>query len=364
MPTAPRQVIVNGKFLNADPSGVHRVAVELVKHCLRLIAETPELSSQIYMQLWIPKSAIERARTLGIPYKVVGPLDGKLWEHFTLPMKAGSRLVLNLCNVGALPKRRSITMIHDAQIHITPQSYTFLYRTWHRFQQAIIGRIHCRILTVSQYSRSQLVNYGIATDNRIGVILNGIDHNDSVDLDSKILDRLKLSQGRYVLALANTKVHKNIVVLLRAFSHPDLSGIPLVLFGPDSRSSFERQGLSIPLNVIFAGKVNDGQLRTLYRSALCLAFPSLTEGFGLPPLEAMSEGCPTLVAPKGALPEVCGDATIYVDPHDQAAWVANIVHLFKSADLREDLRVRGKKQASKFTWQTAAKTLLNELINA
>ena len=360
---APRQVIINGKFLSAESSGVRRVAVALVKHCHRLLAEEPELSSQISMQLWVPGSAAEQARALGVPYQIIGPFDGRLWEHATLPAKAGSRLILSLCNVGPLPSRHAVTLIHDAQIYMTPKSYTLPYRIWHRFQQTNIGHRHARILTVSEFSRRQLAGYGVTKKDRIGVVLNGVDHGVDISPDPTILDQLDLRAGKYVLALANIKAHKNIGVLLRAFARPALVDIPLILFGADGRTQFEQQGMSIPQNVRFAGKIDDAQLRALYKSALCLAFPSLTEGFGLPPLEAMREGCPSVVSPTGALPEVCGDAAIYADPHDPAAWAAEILKLSNDVALRQTLVQRGKEQAARFTWDKAARTLIRELMS-
>ncbi|MGE0776536.1 MAG: glycosyltransferase family 4 protein, partial [Sphingomonadaceae bacterium] len=245
----------------------------------------------------------------------------------------------------------------------TPKSYTLPYRIWHRFQQANIGRRHARILTVSEFSRMQLAGYGVTQKDRIGVVLNGVDHGADISPDPTILDRLDLRAGKYVLALANIKAHKNIGVLLRAFARPELSDTSLMLFGADGRAQFEQQGMSIPQNVRFAGKIDDAQLRALYKSALCLAFPSLTEGFGLPPLEAMREGCPSVVSPTGALPEVCGDAAIYADPHDPAAWAAEILKLTNDAALRQTLVQRGKEQAARFTWDKAARTLIRELMS-
>jgi len=254
-------------------------------------------------------------------------------------------------------------MIHDAQIFTTPKSYTLPYRIWHRFQQANIGRRHARILTVSEFSRMQLAGYGVTQKDRIGVVLNGVDHVADIAPDLTIVDEIDLTAGKYVLALANIKAHKNIGVLIRAFARPELAHIALLLFGADGRAQFEQQGIYPPPNVRFTDNINDAQLRALYRSALCLAFPSLTEGFGLPPVEAMREGCPSIVSPTGALPEVCGDAAIYADPHDPATWAAEILKLSNDVALRQTLVQRGREQAARFTWDKAARTLIHELIS-
>ncbi|MCW1382719.1 glycosyltransferase family 4 protein [Novosphingobium sp. KCTC 2891] len=358
----PRKIIINGKFLIAEATGVHRVAGELITHAHRLIDERGDLARQLALELWVPAEGAERARSLGVPFRIVGPLGGRAWEQITLPIKAGNRIILSLCNVGVVAAHRSVTMIHDAQVRSTPQSYSLPFRLWYRFQHAIAGRRHERILTVSEFSRGQLDQYGIARADKTGVILNGIDHLGAATADSAIVARLGLRRGRFAVSLANTQAHKNIAMLLRAFAAPELADIPLVLFGSASADSFRAAGVAVPPNAIFAGRVSDAELRALYEAALCIAFPSSTEGFGLPPLEAMLAGCPAVVAPAGALPEVCGDAALYAHHTDPAAWTDAIVRLAGDADLRAELIAKGRDQAAKFTWRSAATRLVDELL--
>ena len=117
-------------------------------------------------------------------------------------------------------------------------------------------------------------------------------------------------RGFGAVQISPPQAHKNVGLLLRAFADPALRDLRLVLFGGEGRGAFEARGSAVPDNVVFAGRVSDGELRALYAHALCVAFPSTTEGFGLPPLEAMLVGCPAVVAPCGALPEVCGSAAV------------------------------------------------------
>jgi len=160
------------------------------------------------------------------------------------------------------------------------------------------------------------------------------------------------------LALANTQTHKNIDVLFKAFQSADLSGSQLVLFGPASRRDFEDLGSKVPANVIFAGRVSDEELSGLMTSAGALAFPSLTEGFGLPPLEAMALGCPVVVAPCGALPEVCGDAAFYADPNKPDEWSAKLLQVMKDETVRSLQISKGFERSSKYTWKRSAQLLL------
>jgi glycosyltransferase involved in cell wall biosynthesis len=131
-----------------------------------------------------------------------------------------------------------------------------------------------------------------------------------------------------------------------------------VLVGSATAADFAAAGVPTPKNVVFAGRVSDGELRALLESAACLAFPSTTEGFGLPPLEAMLLGCPAVVAPCGALPEVCGDSVVYVDPHDDAGWAEAIGAYVQDGRMRTRAAARGRHHASRYTWRRSAERLL------
>lgn len=360
--TGCRHVVVNGKFLTAESTGVHRVAAELVRHAHALLAEDPALSSRLKLEVWVPPAGAERARQLGVPFRIVGPLSGIPWEQITLPARAKGRLILSLCNVGPLAARNAMTMFHDAQVHSTPESYSPYFRRWYRFHQPIAGRRHRRILTVSNFSREQLAHYGLARTDRTGVILNGVDHVLDIQPDESILGRVGVEPGRYVVALANVQPHKNIGILLKAFADPRLSDLDLVLFGAADAARFKAVGHTLPEGVRFAGRVSDGELRALYGSALCIAFPSTTEGFGLPPLEAMTTGCPAVVAPAGALPQTCGPAAVYADPSSVEEWVSAIRRIADDARYREEMRVGSKAWASSFTWRNAASRMVGELL--
>lgn len=359
---APLRVVVNGKFLSAGPTGVHRVAEQLVRHVQARIDADEALARRLQLELWVPPDVPQSRVNLGVALRRIGKLSGVGWEQITLPLAARGRLILSLCNVGPILSRNAVTMFHDAQVRISPRSYSLPFRLWYRIHQGITGRRHRRILTVSEFSRGQLDAYGIADATRIGVVLNGVDHDAAQISDDAALRRSGLIPGRYVAALANTQVHKNIALLLRAFADPQLAGLKLALFGPATKADFTALGVAVPDNAVFVGRVTDAELHGLYQAALCIAFPSLTEGFGLPPLEAMLAGCPAIVAPEGALPQVCGDAAQYVDARDDRAWTAAILELSYSPTKRTAMIAAGQLQAAKFTWDRAASQLIAELL--
>ncbi len=357
------EVIFNGKFLAAGPTGVHRVALELISALDKKLA-ADSAYERVRASVYAPRNLHRELNLTAIPIVRRGMLKGIPWEQLSLPWAARGRRIVNLCNLGPVLAPNAITMIHDAQVHISPASYSLPFRLWYRLVQPLIGRFHRRILTVSHYSKAQIAKVGVAHEEKITVIHNGADHVLRIEPDFRVIDANGLAPGRYVLGLSNTQSHKNIAVLFRAMEFPGMQDFQLALFGSASRADFEVQGLVVPQQVTFLGTVTDEELAALMVRAHCLAFPSLTEGFGLPPLEAMYLGCPVVIAPCGALPEVCANAALAADPTGPGDWARQIVALESEPALRQDMIGRGRAQARKFTWARAAEELLKAIREA
>lgn len=356
---SPQKIILDGKFLMTAPTGVHRVAEELICELDQMLQESPALRERYQLELFAPRRLHHRPKLKTISFVEGGVFEWIPWEQIDLPSRSPSALHVNLCNLGPIVSRNAITMFHDAQVYLTPRSYSTLFRLWYKLVQPVIGRRHKRILTVSDFSKQQLVRFGVAPEDKITVIHNGVDHILRTAADPGFAASVGLKPRGYVLALANTQAHKNVGILIKAFRDPRLAGFTLVLFGAAERKALEALGGGpLPDNVMLTGKVSDAQLRSLIENALCLGFPSTTEGFGLPPLEAMLLGCPAIVAPCGALPEVCGDATLYADPADAGDWVVKILSLRDNESEWQAWSAKARAQAGQFTWRRAAQKLL------
>ncbi len=347
-------ILLNGKFLSAAPTGVHRVAQELGNALADLVIEKHEAARGLNIEVAIPHDGVERSRTMRLPVRLLTPFRGIPWEQISLPLKSGDATLLNLCNIGPVIARNAVTMIHDVQVHLSPESYSKGFRLWYHAVQPVMAKRHRHILTVSEFSRQEIAKTRLCSLDHISVVHNGVDHVLDMASDDSVITKFNLSQSPYVLALSTVQAHKNISLLLKAFADSRLSGVKLVLFGGTAKASFEATGIKVPDNVIFVGRVSDGELRGLIEQALCLAFPSTTEGFGLPPLEAMLLGCPAIVAPCGALPEVCGDAALYCAPDKEEEWVEAISRLSIDPAFRSQLAKAGVDHASQFTWRAAA----------
>ncbi len=193
-------IFVNGRFLGAKPGGVSRVASQLLVHLDRLQAAAPDDDDATW-SLVFPRG-VQPPALDAIRRRRRGVLSWQAWEQCELPWAARSGVLVNLCNTAPLLHRRSVTMIHDAQVFLTPESYSRAFAAWYRFALPRIGQTAARIITVSNYSRDCLVEFGIAPPDRISVVPNGGDHLQAVPADPAVLDRIGVAPGRYVLAAA------------------------------------------------------------------------------------------------------------------------------------------------------------------
>ncbi|EIF32782.1 glycosyltransferase [Burkholderia sp. Ch1-1] len=349
---------INGKFASQRITGVQRVGYELAVAFQHLFPHGTDLP------LLVPPNA--RTDAVFPNAKVIGRrLKGSLWEQFSLPFATGRRTLLSLCNMGPLFVRRQVVMVHDVAIYDLPQNYSWKYRLWYRVALSLLKRNARHIVTVSEFSKKRIVERLGIDASRISVVLNGVDHFEKISPDTAILSRLNLQKDGYVLAVGNLSVGKNLPRILTAVERLNDSHDWkfVVVGGCDLRvfNSGAKVGFDLSKNIVPAGFVSDGELRALYENAACFLFPSLYEGFGLPPLEAMSCGCPVIVSREASLPEVCGDAALYCDAYSVDDIVDKVTQMMADPAARETWRQRGREHARGFRWERSARQLLGIL---
>ena len=220
------------------------------------------------------------------------------------------------------------------------------------------------LISVSETTKRDIVRHLGLPDERITVVYEGVDH----DLFRPIVARPL--QEPYVLFVGSEQPRKNLPGLLRAFAEVKrdrrLADLKLVKVGRSSggEQGFRRRTLSavrelgLERDVVFTGFLAEEELPAWYSAAECLALPSFYEGFGFPVVEAMACGCPVIISSAGALPEIAGDASLVVDPHDTPALAAALRHPLLEPELRRELAERGRLRAARFSWERAAEETL------
>lgn len=345
------EVHLNGRFFGSPRTGVQRVAHELVMALDDHLARTGD--REIVWRLIHPEGAdLPRLRVI-VPEQLPG-LPGLLWEQISLAKRSRGHILVNLANTAPLSHSETIVMIHDAQVHVSPDSYSVAFRGWYRFLQPRITRRAARLLTVSRFSANELAQHGLVPRVPAVVIPNGVDHILRVSEESNALGAFGLAGKPFLLGFASAQVHKNVELLLRVKRDDRLADLELALIGR-----------SMPPNVVpppgvrLLGRVDDSQLRMLYSHCLGFLFPSTTEGFGLPPGEAMLCGAPVIAARAGALPEFYDGAAELLPTDDDEAWIRAIIRLSADPDWRMALADRGQRRAETMGWSAAAEELAN-----
>jgi glycosyltransferase involved in cell wall biosynthesis len=361
VPAEPPRIVINGRFLTQNPSGVQRFAAEAIKAIDVLLDTGAYRAFRGRIEILAP----EKARDFPlkhIPLRRCGRSSGYLWEQVEFPLHAGGRLLLNLCMLGPVAVRRQIVVVHDATVKALPDNFSWRFRTAYGALIPLLCRRAARAVTVSEFSRREIAKlYRVDTDN-MPVCSEGGDHITAVAADDSVIERLGLAGRKFLISVGANSSNKNIEVLVEAFYRAKLDNTLLVLTGKRDPAVFGRLTQINSEAVRNVGHVNDGELRALYEHALALVFPSRYEGFGLPPIEAMSCGCPVIVSDQPALVEVGGDAALHCGMDD----VAGLAQLMRDVDGKPELRAKlaeaGRERASLFTWATTARRLLDYCI--
>jgi glycosyltransferase involved in cell wall biosynthesis len=348
---------VNGRFLTQPVSGVQRYAREIVETLDRLIAQGHPLSRDLTVELLAPSGPVAPIALSSIKLRQTGKRGGHGWEQLVLPVAARGGL-LSLGNTGPVAARRHIVCIHDMNTRLCPESYSAQFRALYRVLLPSLGRSAARIATVSHFSADQIAAFGIARRSKMAVIPNG--HEHALRWTAQHSMRTELVDGpNTILVIGSAAPHKNIQLLLGMADQLAAAGLQLAIVGlADPRIFSAETPRTVAANIRWLGGITDAELAALLDDCLCLAFPSLTEGFGLPVLEAMARGCPVVVSDRASLPEVCGEAALYAAPADPDAWLAQFVALRADAGLRADMIERGRARARRFRWAKSAELYL------
>ncbi|KAA8783363.1 glycosyltransferase family 4 protein [Paenibacillus amylolyticus] len=355
-------IYINARFLTQTVTGVQRYAIELVKEIDNLIDAGEVDGTKVEFCLLSPANVVTHLELKHIRHRIVGRLKGHVWEQLELPLYAKKGLLINLCNTGPAFKRNQVVTIHDASVFSYPKAFSFAFRSWYQFLTVRLGKISKKVITVSNFSKGELIQHCKIAAQKVSVTHLGIDHIHHRQAAQGTLEKYGI-KSPYVLAVSTMNPYKNFKLILDILPEVKAQNLSVVIVGSKNSKVFSNHAVNDSEGVNWVGYVTDEELKALYEHATGFIFPSLYEGFGLPPLEAMALGCPVIVSSRGSIPEVCGEAGLYFDPHHPQEAASRLVEMMSDPELGQRMSIQGKEHSAFFSWNKCAKDTVSIIMS-
>jgi glycosyltransferase involved in cell wall biosynthesis len=345
-----RMIVIDARFLTQSLTGVQRYAIEL---SLRLKQIDPSIC------FVCPKDVMQRDVFERLAAEVIGSHTRSLWSQIDLPRylsKRNNPLLVNFDSITApIYYKNKIVTLHDITWVRYPQSFSRKLHILHHVIDPIVLRNSLDIIAVSNFSKKEIINYFKNLRKDTYVVYNAVDDKFQINNKRDNIPR------PYILAVSSQAYHKNITEMITAFDNLYKSkkiDLSLIIVG-GSYNSLRKQSYNTFSNtsIHFAGRVTDAELVKLYQGATLFVFPSLYEGFGIPPLEAQACGCPVVASNAASMPEVLGDSAVFFDPVNNSQMQDTICRVIEDISLRRALVKRGLTNVSRFSWDDSAQKL-------
>lgn len=336
------KVIINGRFLTHKITGVERYATEL---CLEL----DKLINKNEIIIALPPEVKNVPDYNNIKVVHVGKLHNRLWEHISFPLYVlrNKGISLNLCNVGPL-LNPGLVCIHDVKIKARPHDFSKKFLAWYNLLFSNATKRSKKIITVSEFSKKEICKYYNIDSDKISVIPNAWQHYERIDYDEETLDKYSLKKYNFYFSISSLEPNKNFKWLAKvAEKNPDQT---FAIAGSINKNVFSNAfEFQCPKNMMFLGYVSDSEAKTLMRDCKGFLFPTFYEGFGIPPLEAISAGSRYIyVSDSEVMHEVFKNDVNYIDPY--------------TPNLPIDSHVTTNSVLNRYSWTDSANKLY-ELIN-
>lgn len=341
-------IYINGRFLTQPMTGVERYAYNMCKALASL--QQPFI-------IVCPPAPIQPCYDVR-KFNIVTFGFGKshFWEQCVLPfffIGKKDYILFNFSGLGSIFVNNKVMIIHDLSFLHQPKWFSRAYYWWYKMMTPLAVRTSKHIITISKFSKNEILKYyPFVDENHISVIYGAA--------DSSLFhphENIAAAPERFVLAVSSIDPRKNFETLIKAFE--GIGDCKLYIVGSANRVFSFQNSLKAQHNIKFLGRISDEELVRLYCQAECFVFPSVYEGFGLPPLEAMLCGCPVLASDIPVIHEVCQNAAIYFNPtdiNDIRATIRNFLN--QSETKRLEIRQQGIDTASKYSWEQAAKSVI------
>lgn len=345
-----KEVVINGKFMSQKITGVQRCAREILSELDKL------LSDDIHVILAVDANAKNVPCYYNIEVRQIGKITGTLWEQITLPnfVKKRKAICSSLCNASPL-LTPNIVIIHDVSFKINPSYYSKKLYLWYNLIFALTIKRIKKIITVSEFSKKEIVKCYHIDPNRITVIYNSWQHMDRIEASNNTFEKYNsLRSGNYYFSMSTLAANKNFKWILNvAKNNPD--EVFAIAGGGKLKGAAEAEGFVNLPNIHFLGYVSDEDAKTLMANCKAFLFPTLYEGFGLPPLEAIACGCKKIVvSDTPCMHEIYGDCAEYVDPYNPNVDLDKLI----SESVADSSKI-----LDKYSWHESARLLLRVISN-
>jgi glycosyltransferase involved in cell wall biosynthesis len=328
-----------------------------------LLAAEPSLETTLFVTRELAGERwADRIRVVSLPMSGRSRLQRVLAEQTLLPAAVSRSRVELLHNLfTTAPAVRGVpqvTTIHDLIYKRFPDAHRGLLAYGMRILVPLAARRSRRLIAVSEATKADIIRFLGVPEERVDVTYEGPGMEAAAEPTPgrELRERLELGNAPLVLTVSAKRPHKNLERLFEAFAEVDSDAVLVV---PGYETAFEarlqaRAAALAPDRIRFTDWLDDRDLEGLYGTAVCLVFPSLAEGFGLPVLEALARGLPVTCSNASSLPEIAGDAAIYFDPYDTNAITRSLEQLLGDQSLRSRLAEAGRERAALFSWRAAA----------
>lgn len=380
MDTKIKRIGIDARFYGSVGKGLGRYTQEMVDNIIKLDPKNEYVVflSQANFDEFVcdgerVKKVLADVRWYTLKEQILMPLllkraklDLVHFPHFNVPFFYWGKFVVTIHDLILIkyPTIRATTLSHGLYWLKNMAYRVVIWSAVHRSQ---------KIITVSEFTKQDILKHWHIKTNKVVVTYEGVANlskgrESLFDLgdDRSALLRYNINKP-FLLYVGNVYPHKNLERLLEVFAKiykQQDKNLQLVLVGKEDYFYEKLKGIAANLNlwqpndkspVIFSGYVTDAQLEVLFKQALVYVFPSLYEGFGLPPLEAMAKGCPVVSSDRSCLPEILGEAAIYFNPENNADMIEKIIMVIGDEATRTEMKRRGFEQVKKYSWWECAR---------
>lgn len=353
-----QKVYVNARFLTQKLTGVQRFAVEISIILHQMLGDA--------VVFLAPNETIERTSfSETIPVLKIGRNKGYMWEQVDLPLylrKLKKPLLINLCNAAPILYANKLSTIHDIAYLKYPSTYSKSFLMLYKFMIPRIIASSEHTFTVSEFSKEEMLRHYTKelSGKEISVIYNAVDDEFKSVIDSD------LQSTPYLVAVSSLNERKNLHTVLESFVNlnDEFNDTHLYIIGDFKSGSFKTLNFDrykTNSKIKFLGRVSDAALIRYYSNAKAFIYPSLYEGFGIPPLEAQKCGCPVIVSNVSSLPEVFQESALYCDPYSVASLKNAIEKILMNDELRDMLIEKGYENVQRFSWPSSGKKVIDVL---